>query len=151
MRVKANFASAAGLDVLNDFYHSSLGSFDYISIHDVFSHIPNPLAFFQDVRAGLNKGGYVIIETGNLADMARRSDFPGDLGLPDHMIFAGTNNIRMLLEKNGFEIVSLNGFRIDGLLYFLKNIVKYAIGRKVVLRLPYTSKYRTLIILAKAV
>ena len=47
------------------------------------------------------------METGNLADLDRREDFPGELGLPDHLTFAGEAHLLGFLERAGFELVRI--------------------------------------------
>lgn len=150
MKIKAAYAKNHGLEVINDFYSPQLGNFDVISIHDVFSHIPEPRLFLRDIRSGTSSGGHLIIETGNLADLANRAEFSGELGLPDHMIFAGANSLRLLLEGAGFRVKREFAFPIDGPLYALKTLVKFVLGRRVTPKLPYTSPYRTLVFVAEA-
>jgi hypothetical protein len=89
------------------------------------------------------------VETGNLADLADRQEFPGELGLPDHLVFAGEVHLRGYLERAGFEIVRVERARIDGVANLVKNAVKKLIGRPAVLGVPYTSDYRQLLVRAR--
>lgn len=144
MRPKAAHARARGLAIIENYLHESQEKVDFLSVIDVFSHIPNFGDFLRDVKNALTTNGEIFIETGNLADLFHRSEFPGELGLPDHLVFAGERHIRGFLQKAGFEIVKVKCKRIDGITFFLKNVVKKALGRPVVLAIPYTSPYRTM-------
>ena len=116
---------------------------------DVFSHIPQFDRFLDDVKAVLNPKGQIFVETGNLAELSTRDEFPGELGLPDHLVFAGEQHLRGFLERAGFEIVRVEKVRIDGAINLLKNVIKKAIGRQVRLAIPYTSPYRQLMVRAR--
>jgi len=148
---KANQAQAKGLSVHNGFISDIEGKFDFISLIDVFSHLTNPDGLFSQIRAKLNPGGTFVFETGNLADLEERSMFPGDLGLPEHVIFGGRGSLETFLSRNNFTVEKYVPIRIDGFLYFAKNIVKKALGRSVRISLPYSSPYRSFIIIAKPV
>lgn len=149
MRHKATSARQRGLQVTEGYLQAGSARVRVASVVDVFSHIPDFAAFLQTVRSVLEPRGELFIETGNLADLDRRGDFAGELGLPDHLVFAGEEHLRGYLERAGFEIVDLRRVRIDGLVDLAKNVVKKLIGRPAVLRLPYTSNYRQLRIRAR--
>lgn len=149
MEPKATAARARGLTVIQDYLRREHGPVDVISSIDVFSHLPDYRSFLADVVAVLNPRGEMVIVTGNLADLNERKEFPGQLGLPDHLIFGGQKHLVGYLTEVGFEIVQIRATRIDGIVNFAKLIVKRLIGRPVVLRIPYTSAYRQLTIRAR--
>ena len=97
----------------------------------------------------LKPGGRIIVETGNLADVATRAEFPFELGLPDHLTFAGKAHITGLLREAGFEIERTVEHRVDTAMALVKVIVKKMLGRPGKLRVPYTSKFRQLIVRAR--
>ena len=148
MRAKADAAHAMGLSVRNDYFDPSRDKADVISLVDVFSHIPDFRSFVGGIAAALKPGGGLFLVTGNLADLADRSQFPGELGTPDHLVFAGEAQVRQFLERAGFEIVGIERERYDTLANTAKTAIKKLIGRPGVLRLPYTSPYRALFIRA---
>lgn len=150
MDAKASRARARGLNVRTSYLTADHPKVGFVSVIDVFSHIPEFGSFLADVRAVLLPGGELFIETGNLADLDRREEFPGALGLPDHLVFAGESQLGLYLKDAGFEIVSIERVRVDGIIYFVKNVVKKILGRPVTVRLPYTSRYRQLLIRARA-
>ena len=149
MTPKAELARSRGLLVTNDYLRRDHAPVDIVSSIDVFSHIPDYRAFIGDVVAVLKPGGEMVIVTGNLADVADRSEFPDELGTPDHLVFAGKKHIVGLLEEAGFGIVAIDEQRTDTLLNFAKTCAKRMLGRPGVIRLPYTSSYRQLVVRAK--
>lgn len=149
MAHKAQKAQNRGLQVVNSYLQPNQFQADVISAVDIFSHIPDFHSFLKIVATNLVPGGEVFIETGNLADMKTRSEFPGELGLPDHLVFAGAKQLTTYLNANGFDVVDIREDRVDDFLNTIKNIVKKVIGRQGHIKLPYTSKYRQIRIRAK--
>lgn len=149
MKPKAAQARARGLKITEDYLRPEHPKVDIVSAVDVFSHVPSFDRFLVDVRNVLNPGGELFIETGNLADLDRREDFPGELGLPDHLVFAGEKQLLGYLDQAGFDLVRIHRRRIDGLANLAKNLAKKLIGRPAAFGLPYTSKYRQLLVRAR--
>lgn len=149
MRPKAAQAIARGLTITEDYLRPSHPKVGFVSVVDVFSHIPQFDKFLLDVKSVLEPGGELFVETGNLADLQSRDEFPGELGLPDHLVFAGESQLCGYITNAGFEIVHIDKIRIDGIVNLIKNVVKKALGRPVTLGIPYTSNYRQLLIRAR--
>jgi hypothetical protein len=149
MQPKADHARARGLAITQDYLRPGRPPADFVSIVDVFSHVPQFHEFLRDVRSALTPQGEIFVETGNLADLRVRAQFPGELGLPDHLVFAGEAQLCGFLDRAGFELVRIERQRIDGLVHLAKNVVKKALGRPVKLALPYSSNYRQLLIRAR--
>ncbi len=149
MHVKAEQARALGLKVTEDYLRLGATKADVISAVDIFSHIPDFHSFLSLVADNLAEGGLLFLETGNLADLRNRADVPGELGVPDHLVFAGELHIRGYLDHAGFDIEKIQYVRIDGILDFIKNCMKRALGRPFLISIPYTSKYRQLQIRAR--
>ncbi len=149
MRPKAEQARQRGLTITEDYLRPTHERVDILSVVDVFSHIPAFAAFLADVKSVLSPGGEIFVETGNLADLGRREEFPGELGLPDHLVFAGQTQLCGFLQNAGFDIVRLERQRIDDATNLAKNLVKKVLGRPVRLGLPYTSRYRQLLVRAR--
>jgi 2-polyprenyl-3-methyl-5-hydroxy-6-metoxy-1,4-benzoquinol methylase len=150
MRPKALAARQRGLAVIEDYLRPTHPKVQVISFVDVYSHVPDFRTFLADVRAVLEPGGEIFMETGNLADLDDRSQFPGELGVPDHLVFAGEEQLRGYLADAGFEIAGIVRHRVDGAVNFAKIIAKKILGRPAQLRLPYTSRYRQLLIRARS-
>jgi 2-polyprenyl-3-methyl-5-hydroxy-6-metoxy-1,4-benzoquinol methylase len=151
MTYKADTARSRGLSVVNGYLTEGMFQADIISNIDVFSHIPDYRSFLRTVASNLKPGGQLLIETGNLADVENRNDVPFELGLPDHLVFAGRKSMEMYLESAGFQIAEVVALRADTIGQMLKNFIKLAIGRTSRVGIPYTSDYRQLIIRAKLV
>lgn len=149
MRPKAEAARARGLNIVEDYLRPGHRKMDFVSSIDVFSHVPDYHAFLNDISGALKPGGQFFLETGNLADLESRSQFPNELGLPDHLVFAGYDHIVGFLDKAGFDVISVRQERFDDWLNFAKSVVKKAIGREAVISMPYTSDYRQLQIRAR--
>ena len=149
MKPKAENAIKRGLKVKEGYITDINENFEYISLINVFSHIPDFHIFLKDLKKILTKNGEFFIETGNIGDLSSYKEVPTELDFPDHLVFAGESTITKFLEDAGFEIISIKRRRKDDLLNFIKSIIKKLIGRTISLALPYTSKYRTLLIRAK--
>ena len=149
MVLKAANARARGLAVTEDYLRPGRERVDFVSLVDVFSHIPDFRQFLVDVRGVLRQGGEVFVETGNLADLESRDEMPGELGLPDHLVFAGESQLHAYLERAGFAVVRVERIRIDGATNLAKNLVKKVLGRPVALAMPYASSYRQLLVRAR--
>lgn len=149
MEAKASHARERGLKVQTSYLEEGHAKVDFVSVVDVFSHIPQFDDFLLTVKGALRPGGGLFIETGNLADIENREGFAGELGLPDHLVFAGETHLNGYLERAGFEILKVERVRIDGFIYFAKNVVKASLGRPVRVRAPYRSRFRQLLIRAK--
>ena len=149
MKFKADAAKKIGLTVYHSYLRPNQFKANVISIVNVFSHIPDFNSFLKTIATNLAPRGEIFIETGNLADLKFRKEFPGELGLPDHLVFAGESQLSIYLKNAGFEITSIKRERVDSFTNLLKNIVKKILKRPAVLGIPYTSKYRQLRIRAK--
>lgn len=153
MRPKAEAARAIGLNVatgyLDDYVESSRDKVDFISLVDVFSHLEDFHGFLSMVRRVLVENGEFFLETGNMADLKDRSDFPNILGLPDHLAFAGEAHLRGYLDDAGFDVVAIRRTRFDTAIQTAKTLVKKLRGDPVVLSWPYSSDFRSLQVRAR--
>jgi SAM-dependent methyltransferase len=82
------------------------GPFDVVSLMNVLSHLPEPVAFIHQLSDRLEAGGHLILETGNGAELDR-SAYPGPLFLPDHLSFFGEPQLVRLLEGAGLRVVRI--------------------------------------------
>jgi SAM-dependent methyltransferase len=150
MKPKADHARSRGLKIQESYLTEVKEKYDVLSLINVYSHIPDFRDFVKEARNVLTPHGEIFVETGNTADLKSRREVPGDLDLPDHLVFAGENHLTGYLREGGFSIVSVNKSRVDGILKFAKNLIKIGLGRKnVPLTIPYTSSYRSLLIRAR--
>jgi len=149
MKPKADKAKDRGLKVREGYLSDIKDKYEFVSLINVFSHIPDFRIFLRDIKNILTDHGELFIETGNIADLMSRHEIPTELNLPDHLVFAGEEHIVGFLREAGFTVINIYRRRKDGFLNFAKNIVKKLLGRKVTLEIPYSSQYRTLLIRAK--
>jgi 2-polyprenyl-3-methyl-5-hydroxy-6-metoxy-1,4-benzoquinol methylase len=149
MAPKAKAARERGLNIEQGYLRPGRKKVDFLSNIDVFSHVPDFRDFLASMRECLKPQGEILIETGNLADVDARRDFPFELGLPDHLVFAGEKHLRGYLTEAGFQVVRVEAIRVDDTLNLAKSIVKKMIGRPAQLRLPYRSNYRQLVVRAR--
>ena len=149
MEPKAVQARARGLTIRQQYLSDVTEKFEYLSLVNVFSHIPDFHAFLQDMKNVLTEDGELFLETGNIGDLVSSHEVPSELDLPDHLVFAGEQNMVDFLSNAGFTIIDIRRKRRDGFINFGKNIIKKIIGRQVALAIPYTSKYRAVMFRAR--
>lgn len=141
MQPKVAAAQALGLPIVDTPLGNLPGGYDVISLINVFSHIPDFKDFGGEIARLLAPGGSVWIETGNVADVSR-GDYPDRLYLPDHLVFAGPEQMTRILADLGLKVVLVDPVRVDGPLYTLKAIVKSVVDGRPQLRLPWASPFR---------
>ena len=146
---KAESSRARGLDVRGGYPEPAQFQADVISMVNIFSHVPDFSDLLRTAATNLKPSGELFIETGNLADLERRNQFPGILDLPDHLVFSGESQMARFLDQAGFQIVEIERHRVDGPVNFAKDVAKALLGRPIVLRPPYSSEYRQLMIRAR--
>ena len=76
-------------------------SFDVVYMRNVLSHLASPLEEFNIIHRLLKPSGYLIFETGNVAELPPET--AGELELPDHLFHFSEATIRKLLERSGFD------------------------------------------------
>jgi SAM-dependent methyltransferase len=103
---KAAAARARGLDVSFRDLNTEQAGYGFISLLNVFSHVPAPPELLDQRHGLLEPGGELVLETGNWAELERRQ-IKDRLHLPDHLSFASEALLRRLLEAAGFEVLSV--------------------------------------------
>lgn len=149
MKPKVAVASKFKLNINEGYIEQVNKKLDFISFINVFSHLDDIDDFLKKCNDHLTDSGELIIETGNMADLGSATNAPGELDLPDHLMFAGEKHINGFLERNDFKVADHISYRRDTILNFVKSIIKRLMGRPVNISIPYTSKYRTIIYRAK--
>jgi SAM-dependent methyltransferase/Zn ribbon nucleic-acid-binding protein len=103
-RAKRLAAERAGLDVRDLDALRQPGSYDAVSLLNVFSHLPDPAEEFRAVRDMLRPRGEFLLETGDTAGLPPDAH-PRPLNLPDHLTFASESTLRQMLSEHGFEVL----------------------------------------------
>jgi SAM-dependent methyltransferase len=87
-----------------------LKRFDVITMLDVIEHVSNPIETIRAAHHVLIEGGLLIINTPDKGSLYARS-----LGMrwhlivpPEHLFYFNRTNMRLMLEKNGFEVLSVS-------------------------------------------
>ena len=108
---KQESARKRGLDVSYFDLDSHDKKYDVVSLLNVYSHLPNPQEFLNSIKKILEPNGELILETGDTADLAAK-DHHRPFLLPDHLSFVSEKIMVGLLERLGFEILSIKKYPI---------------------------------------
>lgn len=85
--------------------------YDVISLLNVYSHLPDPPAFLLMLKNLLNPNGELILQTGDTANLSAKMHYK-PFSLPDHLSFVSEDILVSILERIGFEIISIIKYRI---------------------------------------
>ena len=149
MGPKADAARQRGIPITSDPLASITRQFDFVSLVNVLSHLPDPREFLGEIARLVKPGGYMLLVTGNGGDLDSSRDYPDRLDLPDHLLFAGRGHVAQFLAESGFELVHANARRIDTPLWAAKLLVKRMLGKPVPLIMPLRSPFRDMQYLAR--
>ncbi|MBX3497327.1 MAG: class I SAM-dependent methyltransferase [Parvibaculum sp.] len=125
---KQESAKSRGLDVEFIDLSAEKRKFDVVSFLNVYSHLPNPRIFLDEVRSVLNPGGEILLQTGDVAHLEKQDMFR-PYSLPDHLSFANESLVRELLRQQGFEVISVHKFPVTPTdpVTVVKEVIKHVI------------------------
>jgi SAM-dependent methyltransferase len=108
----AEAGRAAGLEVICGDIHSAnlqLGGFDVVRFNHSFEHVPDPVESLEAAWRLLKPAGYLFIGVPNTAGLWAKIFGPWwwYLGLPVHTFGFNPSNLKLLLERSGFEVVQV--------------------------------------------
>jgi len=112
-------------------------SFEVVTYFDVFEHIFEPVAELKDVRAVLEPGGLLAINTPDAGSVVARLTGKNWYSLlpPEHVILYRPQNLKILLEANGFEVLLIKKigkqFTLQYIFQILANWIKVDILLKI--------------------
>lgn len=106
---KQRSARSRGLDVTFIPLDQDDRTYDYISLLNVYSHIPDPGAFLELLRRRLNPGGELVLQTSDNSDLTPDTFFR-PMYLPDHLSFATEQIVTGLLQRKGFRIIQIRKY-----------------------------------------
>ena len=118
------------------------GQYDMISMLNVYSHLPDPPRFLEGLKKLLRPGGEIIVQTGDTAGFSARDHYR-PFCLPDHLSFASQAIVVGILERLGFEVLSIRKYpyvRLE-LVSLIKEAVK-ALLPQFSSRLRYYMKWK---------
>ncbi|MFN3944302.1 MAG: class I SAM-dependent methyltransferase [Allosphingosinicella sp.] len=149
MAPKAEAAAARGVPVSMKRLEEVGGGYDVISLINVYSHIPDFDSFGQMLVDKLKPGGFLFLETGNLAELRSGKEFPNILVLPDHLVFAGVKQMLQILERLGLTVVEHHKRPVGNLVWTAKTFVKGLMRGKLRIAFPIFAPYRTVLYKAR--
>lgn len=136
---KVEDAQKRGLNVTSRYLNELEDKYDIISMFNVFSHLPNPEEFIDNLKQLLKPQGEIVLITGNLADIPPETYFES-FSLPNHLVFAGERHVLEIFERVGFEVVKVNRYPhwlprksdlsfLPDNMQWLKDLIRKAMGR----------------------
>jgi SAM-dependent methyltransferase len=133
MEAKRKAASNRGLNVSYFDLQAPKQQYDFVSFLNVYSHLPNPPEFFLMLRKCLRTRGELLVETGDSASLSAEDHFK-PFYLPSHLSFASEGIVAGILDKCGFEFISVKKYPAFFprfiLMTALKELVKAALPNK---------------------
>ena len=127
---KQNIAKSKGLSVDFIDIQSHSKNYDFISMMNLFSHLPSPRDFIKNINKLLKPEGMFLLQTGDTADLPASKHYKPYF-LPDHLSFPNEKILRSILTDNGFkiEIVKRYPFRKINLIVLIKETIKLFLPR----------------------
>jgi len=114
-----NFADQyLGVGVRNQNFLSATGQYDWVVMHQLIEHVPNPGDFLAKARELLKPGGILMVTTPNLSFAKAAVRVPRSLSLrprlgdafghpPTHCVIFSPNSLTMLMERHGLSVVQV--------------------------------------------
>ena len=109
-RFKVESAKSRGLDVSCFDLDRHDQKYDYLSMLNVYSHLPNPIETIGNWKKLLKPGGTLFLETGHSSHLSAR-DHHKPYYLPDHLSFGNEALVRRVLKQTGFEVLAVKRYR----------------------------------------
>ena len=98
------------------------GTFDVISLINVFSHLVSPAATLRELRRILKPDGVLIMATGEMSGTIDKADMP-NWNLGDHLHFLGDRTITHYADRLGFTVAHHERAWFPDLLYSRESLL----------------------------
>lgn len=89
--------------------------FNHICLFQLLEHIPNPIAFLQELKEYLTPGGYIHIEIPNIMDplvnLFDNKEFRDFFYQSPHLYYFDPQTLESIINKTGLKIVFLQAFQ----------------------------------------
>ena len=133
----ANKAKNRGLDVYkgNLLDYSCDNKFDVVTMWDVFEHIEDPAKYLEKINKMLDKDGLLSINTVDISSLYAyiRGKKWHMLIPPEHIYYFSKKNLKILLEKHGFEVLEFSKpgkkFSLSYIFYILYQTQNFKMGK----------------------
>jgi hypothetical protein len=127
----SNIQPVDGVTRIND--ESALGTYSLVLAAHIIEHVPKPLQLVHKLRAFVEPGGYLYLETPQeIADSDREGLRQGrrhfDIDIHEHINSYSLDAVKGLLEAGSFELVSIERTPVD--VGWAKSVHIRALGRK---------------------
>jgi hypothetical protein len=111
---------------------SELGTYSIVLLAHVTEHVPNPLKLVEELKAYIEPGGYLYIETPQEISDQQRTDLQNgnarfDIPIHEHINFYCLPAVSCLLEAAGFGLVATESAPVD--LGWIRGVHLRALGR----------------------
>ena len=102
-------AQARGLNVSYFDLAGHENQYDFLSLLNVYSHLPDPKESLSGWKRLLKPGGELLLETGDTASLSSE-EYLRPFKLPDHLSFASQEIVVGILEDIGFEVLAIGKY-----------------------------------------
>ena len=128
---KQILAKKKNLDVSFFDTYKHFVKYDFISLLNVYSHLPDPVKTISSWKHLLKPEGELLLETGDTANLDSKQHYK-PFHLPYHLSFASESIIINILEKNDFKIIGIIKYPPYKLTFYniTKEIVKIFLPEK---------------------
>jgi len=108
-----------GLDVTRAMKKDAKNKYDVVIMKYVLEHLTRPLKTMKTIRNSMKNKGIIIIDIPNIdgKDFKKLGKEWLIIDPPYHLLFFNKNSIRVFLEKEGFEIISIEDSKIPSYLF----------------------------------
>ncbi len=94
-----------------------MGKYDLLTMFHLLEHLTDPLLYLEKLRKLLKPGGLLFVELPNVSNimMDASKEFNDFFFFRDHVAYYSPQNLVTVLEKSGFEVLSVKGNQLYGL------------------------------------